>query len=166
MTLWNKFGMLKLLNGLALALGPTLVIVCPLLVSVLAFVFFYMILPFNFRTTDATGDAASFEESLGDMLRKTLHTAWSLYLLTCMAVHFYQAVTIDPNGVEDLSSDILNQSEESESIVQEPADQNYDHEPTVCVKCGSEKAARTHHCSVCDRCVLHMDHHCPWINNW
>ena len=34
-----------------------------------------------------------------------------------------------------------------------------------CPKCEMIKPARTHHCSICDRCVFHMDHHCPWINN-
>ena len=34
-----------------------------------------------------------------------------------------------------------------------------------CPRCNFIKPARTHHCSICDTCVLHMDHHCPWINN-
>ncbi|WVQ79515.1 hypothetical protein IAT38_001614 [Cryptococcus sp. DSM 104549] len=33
-----------------------------------------------------------------------------------------------------------------------------------CRKCDGPKPERTHHCSVCKRCVLMMDHHCPWIN--
>ncbi|XP_018020920.1 palmitoyltransferase ZDHHC16B isoform X2 [Hyalella azteca] len=36
---------------------------------------------------------------------------------------------------------------------------------TVCKKCIAPKPPRTHHCSVCNKCVLKMDHHCPWINN-
>lgn len=36
---------------------------------------------------------------------------------------------------------------------------------SICKKCISPKPPRTHHCSVCNRCILKMDHHCPWLNN-
>lgn len=36
---------------------------------------------------------------------------------------------------------------------------------SICKKCIAPKPPRTHHCSVCNRCVLKMDHHCPWLNN-
>ncbi|KDQ62679.1 hypothetical protein JAAARDRAFT_30583 [Jaapia argillacea MUCL 33604] len=32
-----------------------------------------------------------------------------------------------------------------------------------CRKCWARKPERAHHCSHCGRCVLKMDHHCPWI---
>ncbi|XP_036325336.1 palmitoyltransferase ZDHHC16A isoform X2 [Rhagoletis pomonella] len=35
----------------------------------------------------------------------------------------------------------------------------------ICKKCHSPKAPRTHHCSICNKCILKMDHHCPWLNN-
>jgi len=34
-----------------------------------------------------------------------------------------------------------------------------------CRKCVKVKPDRCHHCRICQRCVLKMDHHCPWINN-
>lgn len=35
----------------------------------------------------------------------------------------------------------------------------------ICRKCIFPKPARAHHCSICARCILNQDHHCPWINN-
>ncbi|XWS38497.1 hypothetical protein CRYUN_Cryun19dG0136300 [Craigia yunnanensis] len=34
-----------------------------------------------------------------------------------------------------------------------------------CHKCNQLKPPRTHHCSVCKRCILKMDHHCVWVVN-
>ncbi|XP_059803113.1 palmitoyltransferase ZDHHC16B-like isoform X1 [Hypanus sabinus] len=36
---------------------------------------------------------------------------------------------------------------------------------SICRKCINPKPPRTHHCSICNRCILKMDHHCPWLNN-
>ncbi|XP_072940000.1 palmitoyltransferase ZDHHC6 [Epargyreus clarus] len=33
-----------------------------------------------------------------------------------------------------------------------------------CLICEGYKAPRSHHCRKCGRCVMKMDHHCPWIN--
>lgn len=32
-----------------------------------------------------------------------------------------------------------------------------------CTKCSVWKPDRCHHCSTCNRCILRMDHHCPWF---
>ncbi|CAE7312694.1 Zdhhc15 [Symbiodinium natans] len=34
-----------------------------------------------------------------------------------------------------------------------------------CDRCKAQKPERCHHCSVCDRCILKMDHHCIFTNS-
>ena len=35
----------------------------------------------------------------------------------------------------------------------------------TCRRCGCFKPERAHHDSVSRRCVIKMDHYCPWVNN-
>lgn len=35
----------------------------------------------------------------------------------------------------------------------------------LCGTCRTIKPDRSHHCRVCGKCILKMDHHCVWLNN-
>lgn len=50
-------------------------------------------------------------------------------------------------------------------IVISPGHTYYIPDVPSCAKCGVSKPMRAHHCQICDKCVLKMDHHCPWINS-
>ena len=40
-----------------------------------------------------------------------------------------------------------------------------DDQKEFCKKCNKPRPLRAHHCSTCDRCIMKMDHHCPWVFN-
>lgn len=41
---------------------------------------------------------------------------------------------------------------------------HFDGSIRYCFQCKCVKPDRAHHCSVCGKCVLRYDHHCPWTN--
>ncbi|KAL3967425.1 cilia- and flagella-associated protein [Sarotherodon galilaeus] len=75
--------------------------------------------------------------------------AWHLccghWLLIMVVFHYYKATTTSPGHP--------------------PKDKSHIPSVSICKKCITPKPPRTHHCSICNVCVLKMDHHCPWLNN-
>jgi len=67
-------------------------------------------------------------------------------------------------NIENLNNDYSNE-ETNENRLSSTYNDNEDVNNLVCKKCLGFKPERTHHCSVCKRCILKMDHHCPWISN-
>ena len=55
--------------------------------------------------------------------------------------------------------------EDPEEAASEAKKSNSEKRRRFCKKCAAWKPTRTHHCSVCKRCVLKMDHHCVWVAN-
>ncbi len=58
------------------------------------------------------------------------------------------------------------------TILTDPGSLDYDivyqlgaKERTNCGKCQKDRPLRAHHCSVCKKCFMKMDHHCPWVFN-
>uniref|UniRef100_A0A667YF59 Palmitoyltransferase n=1 Tax=Myripristis murdjan TaxID=586833 RepID=A0A667YF59_9TELE len=73
------------------------------------------------------------------------HLCYGHWNLVMIAFHYYKATKTSPGSPPTVKNDIPFVS--------------------VCKRCIIPKPARTHHCGICNRCILKMDHHCPWLNN-
>uniref|UniRef100_A0AAY4CCF5 Palmitoyltransferase n=1 Tax=Denticeps clupeoides TaxID=299321 RepID=A0AAY4CCF5_9TELE len=73
------------------------------------------------------------------------HICYGHWNLIMIIFHYYKATKTSPGYPPKMKPDIPFVS--------------------VCKKCIIPKPARTHHCGICNTCILKMDHHCPWLNN-
>jgi palmitoyltransferase ZDHHC3/7/25 len=115
-----------------------------------------------------------------------LHRICFTLIAALAIVSHWKAMTTDPGSVPPDAQPIgvtqedetpletkLNSPEKSQTDGADPTQvQNYLLEPPsipkvkrICRRCKSYKPSRAHHCSICRRCIIKMDHHCPWVNN-
>ncbi|XP_068423519.1 palmitoyltransferase ZDHHC16A isoform X2 [Clinocottus analis] len=68
------------------------------------------------------------------------HVCYGHWNLVMIVFHYYKATKTAPGNP--------------------PTEKNDSPFVSVCKKCIIPKPARTHHCGICNRCILKMDHHC------
>ncbi|XP_062376125.1 palmitoyltransferase ZDHHC16A isoform X2 [Sardina pilchardus] len=73
------------------------------------------------------------------------HLGFGHWIIVMITFHYYKAVRTQPGQPPTMKNDFPFVS--------------------ICKKCVIPKPARTHHCGICNTCILKMDHHCPWLNN-
>ncbi|KAK4397374.1 putative protein S-acyltransferase 14 [Sesamum angolense] len=89
------------------------------------------------------------------------------FLLVMLLWSYFSVVFTDPGCVPPSWTPALDEERGDTNpltLAEFPADVE-NRRIRFCRKCNQFKPPRCHHCSVCGRCVLKMDHHCVWVVN-
>lgn len=108
------------------------------------------------QKSDARSVISSSQSFFNSKISATINGLIFLTMSVFAFVSHVRAMFSDPGSTE-----LNNASPESIQKMNLPAG----HVLYKCTKCVAIKPDRAHHCSVCRRCIVKMDHHCPWINN-
>ncbi|KYQ94013.1 hypothetical protein DLAC_04914 [Tieghemostelium lacteum] len=150
--------------------GPAFVGAGTGLISLIAYTYFAVILP---STSDLRGGYLLYYN-----IDFILDLLLSIFIVFNIYFNYYKTISTDPGSPtfptisvsdeiqEEIDLDLLNPSSSSSS-----SSSINDHSLNIttkwkyCKKCERPKPPRCHHCKICDKCVLKMDHHCPWMAN-
>lgn len=90
------------------------------------------------------------------------------FFMAMYSISFYKAARTSPGAVPDADDWKLSKSRHpgdspnAQFMIERKQTTG---EVRTCSRCAKLKPDRSHHCRLCDTCVLKMDHHCPWIAN-
>ena len=105
----------------------------------------------------------------GHRLLYTYSVFGGLWWFGCLNVSFFRAVFTNPGFVDPVQwrdpPNVVGEGAVCSGNPHYVAQLDSDRMPRFCRRCNCYKPDGSHHCSDCGRCVLRMDHHCPWIVN-
>ena len=91
-------------------------------------------------------------------------TAFALIAGMAIWSHF-QAMTTNPGAVPPDAQPLPENHSQCIPATNDSTTPSPSTNLRLCRRCKAYKPPRAHHCSICKRCVIKMDHHCPWVNN-
>jgi len=131
-------------SALLRVLGPVLVLCANGLIGLVAYEWMFFLAP-------------TYIAGFGVVTSAIVYT-FALFVLFNILFNYWSCILTRPGFPGDHMAAI---DADAERIESEGSAERH----RFCRKCRVPKPARTHHCSVCNRCVMKMDHHCPWVNN-
>ncbi|XP_023635126.1 probable protein S-acyltransferase 13 [Capsella rubella] len=153
---WNVFKFCTALR----ALGSIMIVV---VIGIIGFTY-YAVVVANYGPSLLIG---GFDSLVALLVLALFH-----FLLVMLLWSYFSVVVTDPGGVPtgwrpelDIEKSDGNQHSTGVANQAPSVGDSSSHGVRYCRKCNQYKPPRSHHCSVCGRCILKMDHHCVWVVN-